>query len=81
MYVVRWWGTGTAAHGILGSPSLEVLQNQGDVALRDVDMARLGLGISEIFSSLAYLMILNTQAVVPTSHLFFLGGSKDGACT
>ena len=29
-------GIGTAAQGVLGSPSLEVFQNHGDVALRDV---------------------------------------------
>jgi len=29
-------GAGTAARGVVGSPSLEVFQNCGDVALRDV---------------------------------------------
>ena len=33
---IEWLDTGTAAQGVVGSPSLEVLQNSGDVALRDV---------------------------------------------
>lgn len=31
-----------AAHGGGGSPSLEVIQNCGDVAMRDVGMVRIG---------------------------------------
>jgi len=30
--------SGTAAQGVVGSPSLQVLQRHGDVALRDVVM-------------------------------------------
>lgn len=35
-YLSEWWCVGTAAQGVLGSPSLRVFQNRGDVALRDV---------------------------------------------
>ena len=69
-----WLGGGALAQlprECWGSPSLEVLQNHGDVALRDVGMV--GLGISEVFSSLVVLMIPNTQAVVSTSCLVFWG--------
>ena len=38
----EWLGTGTAAHGVVGSLSLEVLQNWRDVALRDVVMGSVG---------------------------------------
>lgn len=34
-YLSEWWCVGTAAQGVLGSPSLRVFQNRGDVALRD----------------------------------------------
>ena len=34
--------TGTAAQGVVGSPTLEVLQKYGDVALRDVVMCMVG---------------------------------------
>ena len=34
----EWCCSGTAAQGVVGSPSLEVLQNCGDVVLRDVVM-------------------------------------------
>ena len=49
-------GAGTAVQGVVGSPSLEVLQNGGDVALREVGSGHsgggLGWGISEVFSNL-----------------------------
>ena len=43
-----------SAQGVMGSPSLEVFQSRGDVALRDVVMGMvgwggLGLGILVIF--------------------------------
>ena len=37
-------GTGTAAHRVMESPSLEVFQNHGDVALRDVVSGHGGVG-------------------------------------
>ena len=40
----RWCCCGTAAHGGGGSPSLEVFQNRGDVALRDVGSGHGGVG-------------------------------------
>ena len=47
---------------MVGSPSLEVFQNSGDVALRDVGSGHggggLGLEISEVFSNLDDSMIL-----------------------
>jgi len=54
----EWLGTGTAAQGLVGSLSLEVFQNHGDVALRDVGSGHgdcapgLDLGNLEVFSSL-----------------------------
>ena len=45
--------SGTAAQGMVGSPFLEVLQNHGDVALRDVVMGTVrwaGVGLSDISS-------------------------------
>jgi len=38
----EWLGTGTAAQGVVESPSLEVFMNHGDVALRDVVMNTVG---------------------------------------
>ena len=49
---------GTAAQGGVGSPSLEVFKEGGDVALRDVGSGHSGgglgldLGISELFSNI-----------------------------
>ena len=54
--------SGTAAHGVVGSPSLEVSQSCGDVALRDVGSGHggggLGWGILEVFSNLNDSVIL-----------------------
>ena len=42
-----------AARGVVGSPTLEVLSDCGDVALRDVGIGdRLGMGILEVISKL-----------------------------
>ena len=48
-------GSGTAARGVGGSPSLGVSQSRGDVALRDVGSGHgllQGLGILVLFSNL-----------------------------
>ena len=48
-------GSGTAVHGVWGSPSLGVSQSDGDVAVRDVGMVGwvgLDLVILEAFSNL-----------------------------
>ena len=37
-------GTGTAARGVVGSPSMEVFQSHGDVTLRDVGSGHGGVG-------------------------------------
>lgn len=53
-------GSGTAVHGVWGSPSLGVSQSDGDVAVRDVGMVGwvgLDLVILEAFSSLNDSMI------------------------
>lgn len=39
----EWCCTDTASQGVVGSPSLEVLQSHGDVALRDVIMSMVRL--------------------------------------
>ena len=44
----EWCCSGTAAQGMVGSPSLEVFQSHGDVAVRDVVMGvggRVGVGL------------------------------------
>ena len=43
-FLKEWSGSGTAAQGVVGSPSMEVLQNCGDVALRDVVSGHGGVG-------------------------------------
>ena len=57
--------------GVVGSPSLEVFKNRGDVALRDVvgGHTRGGLGldlvIQEVFSNLSESLILQSSVVQP----------------
>ena len=43
----EWSGSGTAAQGVLGSPSLEVFQSRGDAALRDV-LRVVGVGLGDL---------------------------------
>lgn len=40
----EWSGTGTAAQGMVESPSMEIFKNCGDVALRDVVSGYGGMG-------------------------------------
>ena len=40
-----WLGIGTAAHGVVESPSLEVFRKRGDVALRDMVSGHGGDGL------------------------------------
>jgi len=40
----EWSDSGTAAQGVGGSPSLEVFQNHGHVALKDVAIGTVGVG-------------------------------------
>ena len=40
----EWSGSGTAAQGVVGSPSMEVFKNHGDVAPRDVVSGHGGVG-------------------------------------
>jgi len=51
----EWQCSGTAAQGVLGSPSLEACENRGDVALRDVGSGHAGDGLDllilEVFSN------------------------------
>ena len=54
----EWCCSGTAARGVVGSASLEVLQNCGDVALRDVVMGMVGWVGSDDLGSLFQLAIL-----------------------
>ena len=35
-FFTKWWCSGPAVQGVVGSPSLEVLKIMVDVALRDV---------------------------------------------
>ena len=62
----EWSSIGTAAQRVMESPSLEVFQNHGDVALGDVVSGHgwgglgLYLGILVVFSDLNDSMILPT---------------------
>ena len=49
---------GTAAQGVLGSPSLEVFKNHGDVALGDVGMVGVGWGCAMIAGERLMLLAL-----------------------
>jgi len=54
----EWSGTSTGCLGGGGSPSLEVFQSHGDVALRHMGMVGLGLGILDSFSNMNDYMVL-----------------------
>ena len=56
-------GAGTAAQGVVGSPSLEVFQNCGDVALRDVVSGHGGDGLGLNWMILVVFASLNDSVI------------------
>ena len=54
----------TVAQGVVGSPSLEVFQNHGDVALRDVGSGHSGGGLGLGLVGLEVFSNWNDSAVV-----------------